>query len=443
MTSVQLTEHCLKRLEEADPKLHCVVTLTKDLAMKQAEQADRELASGMDRGPLHGIPWGAKDLIAVPGYPTTWGAPQFREQKLEKPATVYQKLTDAGAVLVAKLSLGALAMGDQWFGGQTRNPWNLEQGSSGSSAGSASAVAAGLVPFAIGSETLGSIISPTRRCGTFGLRPTFGRVSRDGCMALSWTMDKIGPIARFADDCGFVLRAIHGRDNADPTTVDRWFDWPMAVDLKAVRIGRIANSKTSESEQAALDLLKELGATLIDVELPREFSEWTLTSMLDVEAACVFEPLTRENQTDGLNAWPKIFQRSHFVSAVDFLHAQRVRFRLMQRMVDVFKSVDVYVGGSDLGITNLTGHPMICLPVKMQDTKPQPRPTCCTLTAGLFDEATLLAVASLIERKADILKHHRRSLDLLFKCRDSWWFWVFRRAGDVSPLIILLKLRIS
>ncbi|MFN9719835.1 MAG: amidase [Planctomycetota bacterium] len=406
ITSVQLTEHCLKRLQDADSKLKCVVTLTRDLAMEQAEQADVELSMGMDRGPLHGIPWGAKDLVAVPRYPTTWGATQFRDQKFEKPATVYQKLTDAGAVLVAKLSLGALAMGDEWFGGQTKNPWNIEQGSSGSSAGSASAVAAGLIPFAIGSETLGSIISPSRRCGTAGLRPTFGRVSRAGCMALSWTMDKIGPIARSADDCGFVLQAIHGRDDADPTTVDRWFGWPRTVDLTTVRIGRVRNSRISESEQMAIDLLTQFGAALVDIELPREFAEWTLASMLDVEAACVFEPLTRSNQSEGLNAWPKIFQRSHFVSAVDFLHAQRVRFQLMRKMAEVFRNIDLYVGGGDLGITNLTGHPMIALPVMMQDVQPQPRPICCTLTGGLYDEATLLAVAKLIEDHAGILQKH-------------------------------------
>ena len=405
VTAVQLAEHCLRKLEQADSKLHCVVNLTRDLAMRQAEQADKDLAAGMDHGPLHGIPWGAKDLVAVAGYPTTWGAPQFREQSFETSATVYNRLEQAGAVLVAKLSLGALAMGDQWFGGQTRNPWNIDQGSSGSSAGSASAVAAGLVPFAIGSETLGSIISPTRRCGVAGLRPTFGRVSRAGCMALSWTMDKIGPIARSADDCGFVLDAIHGLDDADPTTVDRWFKWPKSVDLKSLRVGRVANSRTSDAEQKVLDILTDLGATFVDVELPRQFSEWTLAGMLDVEAATVFEPLTRAGETEGLNSWPKIFQRSRFVSAVDFLVASQARFQLMQEMVKVFDKVDLYIGGGDLGITNLTGHPMIGFPVLMQDMQPQKRPVCCTMTASLFDEATLLAVARLVEAKADVVRY--------------------------------------
>jgi Asp-tRNA(Asn)/Glu-tRNA(Gln) amidotransferase A subunit family amidase len=404
LTSVQLTQHCLDRLTRLDPVLNCVVTLTQDLAMRQAEQADRELAEGKDRGPLHGIPWGAKDLIGVAGYATTWGAPQFRDQQIQKTATVARRLENAGAVLVAKLSLGALAMGDQWFNGQTKNPWNVEQGSSGSSAGSASAVAAGLVPFAIGSETLGSIVSPSRRCGVVGLRPTFGRVSRSGCMALSWTMDKIGPLARSADDCGHVLSAIHGRDDGDPTTVDRWFQWPMRVDFTKLRIGRVSNCETAAPEKAALEYLEQLGATLIDVELPREIPEWTLASMLDVEAACVFQELTRSGNLDGLNAWRDIFRSSHFVSAIDYLQASRIRLKLMQQMAGVFKKVDLYVGGNDLGITNLTGHPSMTLPVMMAEIEPQTRPLCCTLTAGLYDESTLLAVAAAIEAKADVLK---------------------------------------
>lgn len=405
LTSVELTRHCLEQLVRHDPKLNCVVTLTEDLALQQAERADRELAEGIDRGPLHGIPWGAKDLIAVSGYPTTWGAPQFQNQLLKTTATVARKLEQAGAVLVAKLTLGALAMGDQWFLGQTKNPWNIEQGSSGSSAGSASAVAAGLIPFAIGSETLGSIISPSRRCGVAGLRPTFGRVSRAGCMALSWTMDKLGPLARSADDCGLVFSKIHGRDELDPTTVDRWFSWPVRPDFQKLRIGKVTNCNTAAPEQAALDILKNLGASIVDIELPRGFHEWTLASMLDVEAACIFQELTRSGNLDGINAWSDIFRASHFVSAVDFLQAQRVRRQLMVAMAEVFRSVDLYVGGEDLGIANLTGHPCFALPVILSDVKPQTRPLCCTLTAGLHDEATLLAVAAEIETQADVLRH--------------------------------------
>jgi Asp-tRNA(Asn)/Glu-tRNA(Gln) amidotransferase A subunit family amidase len=408
LTSERLTEHCLQRLAEADPELNCVVTLTEDLARRQALQADRELASGVDRGLLHGIPWGAKDLIAVSGYATSWGAPQFRQQSLKPSAHVVDRLEAAGCVLVAKLSLGALAMGDRWFAGQTKNPWNPQQGSSGSSAGSASAVAAGLVPFALGSETLGSIISPSRRCGVAGLRPTFGRVSRFGCMPLSWTMDKIGPLARTVDDCALVLAAIHGADKRDPTSVDRWFDWPLAPDLSQVRVGRVTNAPIGKADQAALDALHAVGATFVDIELPRQFPEWALAAMLDVEAASVFEPLTLSGEADGLNAWPEIFQRSHFVSAVDWLHAARARTLLMREMADVFKSVHVYVGGNDLGISNLTGHPMLALPVLMDDVEPQSRPVCCTLTAGLHDEGTLLAIASLIERHVNVWRNRPR-----------------------------------
>ncbi|MCA9062477.1 MAG: amidase, partial [Planctomycetaceae bacterium] len=269
-SSVRLTSYFLQRLRDADPKLLTVVNFTEELAQQQALRADQELAEGKDRGPLHGIPWGAKDLIAVPGTPTTWGAPQFREQVLHETATVAAKLEQAGAVLVAKLSLGALAMGDQWYGGQTRNPWNREQGSSGSSAGPGAAVAAGLVPFAIGSETMGSIISPSRRCGVTGLRPTFGRVSRAGCMALSWSMDKIGPMARHVDDCGLVFHAIHGADPADPTSVDRWFEWPVKAELSNVRVGFVTSAPMTPPEERAAEILRKLGVTLIPVQLPSE-----------------------------------------------------------------------------------------------------------------------------------------------------------------------------
>lgn len=396
-TAVALAQDSLRRLRAANPLLKCVVNMTEDLAMEQAERADRELQAGHDRGPLHGIPWGAKDLMAVPGYPTTWGAPQFREQVFDESATVCQRLADAGAVLVAKLSLGALAMGDRWFEGRTRNPWNPERGSSGSSAGSASAVAAGLVPFAIGSETLGSIVSPSRRCGVTSLRPTFGRVSRAGCMTLSWTMDKIGPMARRIADSATVFAAIHGSDPRDPTTVDRWFEWPSFVSTGELKVGHVQNSETSDEEQIALDALKEQGVQIVPIELPEGFPVWELASMLDVEAATVFHSLTASGETEGLNAWPGIFRRSHFVSATDFLHAQRVRFRLMERMADVFRQVDLYVGGGDLGISNLTGHPCAVLPTRMSDADEHPQPVCATLTGQLYDEARLLAAAELIE----------------------------------------------
>ncbi|MEO2017928.1 MAG: amidase [Fuerstiella sp.] len=403
ISSVQLTRHCLDRLTQFDPVLRCVVTLTEELALRQAEQADRELAAGKDRGPLHGIPWGAKDLIAVPGYPTTWGAPQFQTRVIDQTATVATKLEQAGAVLVAKLSLGALAMGDRWFGGQTRNPWNPDQGSSGSSAGSAAAVAAGLVPFALGSETLGSIVSPSRRCGIASLRPTFGRVSRQGCMALSWTMDKIGPLARHIDDCGLVFDAIHGADDGDPSSVDRWFQWPVEPDLTKLKIGQVEGVPLKEADQKILTQLEQLGANIVSVSLPDEFPEWAISLMLDAEAATIFHELVATRNTDGLNRWPEIFRKMHFMTAVDYLHAARLRSKLMQKMADVFRSVDLYVGGGDLGICNLTGHPTVVLPTVMVGDGNTRQPACGTLTGRLHDEATLLAVARLVETRVSIL----------------------------------------
>lgn len=405
ISSVELTQSCLQRLRRDDPVLNCVVTMTEDLALRQARRADDELASGTDRGALHGIPWGAKDLLAVSGYATSWGIPQYRDRVISQSAALVDRLDAAGAVLVAKLSTGALAMGDQWYMGRTRNPWNSDQGSSGSSAGSASAVAAGLVPFAIGTETLGSIVSPSKRCGVTGLRPTFGRVSRAGCMPLSWTMDKPGPLARTVDDCGWVLRAIHGADSLDPSSVDRWFDWPMQVDLAGIRIGRVTNGPTQKADQAALDHLSVLGAKIVDIELPRELHEYAVTTMLEVEAACVFQDFTRDGITEGLNVWPGIFQKARFVSAVDYLQASRVRLLLMQRMAEVFQKVDLYVGGDDLGIANLTGHPTLVFPTIMTEKTPQRRPECATLTAGLYDEATLLSVGQLIEQRADVVQY--------------------------------------
>ncbi|MCA9057610.1 MAG: amidase [Planctomycetaceae bacterium] len=400
VTSVALTNYFLDRLRQWDPVLHCVVQLTEDIALRQAIQADRDFADGKDHGPLHGIPWGAKDLVSVPETITSWGAPQFATRQLTDTATVAARLQAAGAVLIAKLSLGALAMGDQWFGGQTRNPWNPEQGSSGSSAGPAAAAAAGLVPFAIGSETLGSIISPARRCGVVGLRPTFGRVSRAGCMSLSWSMDKIGPMGRAIDDCALVFAAIHGTDAADPTTVDRWFDWPVAADLKSVRIGQVRNAAVTPVEQRAIEMLQEQDVQLIPIDLPRSPEIHATTLMLDVEAAAVFRPLTAANNLQGVNAWEQIFRRSHFVSAVDYLQAARVRTKLMAQMQTVFEQVDLYIGGSDLAIANLTGHPCLAVPVMVNYDETHPQPQCVTLTGRLHSEAGLLAIGRVLESAA-------------------------------------------
>ncbi len=397
VSSRELTELYLGRLKRYNPLLNCVVTYTEELAFEQARRADEEIAAGRYRGPLHGIPWGAKDLIAWPGYPTTWGAPHFREQMLEDKATVARRLEDVGAVMVAKLSLGALAMGDKWFNGRTNNPWDPRQGSSGSSAGSASAVSAGLVGFALGSETLGSIVSPCRRCGSTGLRPTFGRVSRHGCMALSWSMDKIGPITRSVEDCALILDAIHGSDGQDHTVVDQPFHWPPRRPLSSLRVGCI-ESNEPEEERDELTLLRELGVQLIPIELPHSLPASAVSLMLGTEAATVFDELTRRGITEGLNSWPSTFRRGQFVPAVEYLRASRVRTLLMREMDEVMREVDLYVGGRDLVITNLTGHPTAVFPAGFVDRDGRSVPFSVTMTGQLFGESDLLSVAHAFQR---------------------------------------------
>jgi Asp-tRNA(Asn)/Glu-tRNA(Gln) amidotransferase A subunit family amidase len=392
ISSVELTKLYLKRLQQFDPALLCVVTLTEELAIKQAERADREIAAGRYRGPLHGIPWGAKDLISVRGYKTTWGAPHYQDQSFDVTATVADKLESAGAVLVAKLSLGALAMGDRWFGGKTRNPWNTKQGSSGSSAGSASATAAGLVGFALGSETLGSIVSPCRRCGTSGLRPTFGRVSRNGCMSLSWSMDKIGPITRSVEDCALVFGALHGFDGLDPTAVDRPFHWPSQRNVRTLKVGYFENDKPV-AERPELQVLTKIGVKLIPVKLPDKYPVGALTTILDTEAAAVFDEITRKGITEGLNSWPRIFRLGQFVPAVEYLRANRIRRLLMDEMKTLMADIDLYVDGNDLGVTNLTGHPTVVLPNGFRKRDDVETPTSITFTGRLYGESELLAVA--------------------------------------------------
>lgn len=399
--SVELTRLYLARLEQYDPLLRCVVTLMPELAMKQAKEADREIAAGRYRGPLHGIPWGAKDLIAYPGYPTTWGATPFKDRVIDTRATVAARLEEAGAVLVAKLSLGALAMGDQWFRGQTRSPWDPRTGSSGSSAGSASAAAAGLVGFAIGSETLGSIVSPCRACGASGLRPTFGRVSRHGCMTLSWSMDKIGPIARSVEDCALVFDAIHGADGLDAAAVDQPFAWPVPVDLGRLKIGYVEDPRQPTDGRADLHLMRQLGFELVPMTFPAELPVRAITMMLGTEAAAAFDEITRRHVTEGLNSWPSTFRRGQFVPAVEYIRAARVRTKLMQAMAERMAKVDLYVGsGLDLPITNLTGHPTVVFPVGFRDREGRPMPGSITLTGRLYDESTILAVAHAAQQAA-------------------------------------------
>jgi Asp-tRNA(Asn)/Glu-tRNA(Gln) amidotransferase A subunit family amidase len=392
VTSIELTQLYLERLRRYDPLLKCVVTLTEDLAIKQAEHADREIAAGRYRGPLHGIPWGAKDLIAWPGYKTTWGAGVFQEQTIDEKATVARRLEEAGAVLVAKLTLGALALGDEWFGGMTRNPWNPKEGSSGSSAGSASATVAGLVGFAIGSETLGSIISPCTRCGASGLRPTFGRVSRHGCMSLAWSMDKLGPICRSVEDCALVFAAIHGRDGLDPTAVDRPFHWPPRRDLRGLTIGYVENDTPTDA-RPELAVLRELGVKLTPIRLPDKLPVSGMTAILDAEAAAVFDKLTRAGIRDGIGRWADTFRRGEFIPAIEYLRANRLRTLLMREMEALMSGIDAYVEGNDLAITNLTGHPTAVLPGGFTMRGDVEVPSAVKFTGRLFGETDLLALA--------------------------------------------------
>ncbi|MCH8838517.1 MAG: amidase [Candidatus Marinimicrobia bacterium] len=411
VSSTELTKMYLERLKRYDPQLHCVVTLTEELALEQAARADEELAAGHYRGPLHGIPYGAKDLLAAKGYNTTWGARPYQDQVIDEDAAVVTRLEEAGAVLVAKLTLGALAWGDVWFGGMTRNPWNTDQGSSGSSAGPGSATAAGLVPFAIGSETWGSIVSPSTRNGVTGLRPTFGRVSRAGAMALSWSMDKLGPMARTVEDCAIVFDAINGSDGVDLTVVDLPFNYNYQVDWAGLRIGYLASAFEEEDDtqvnnQAVLEVLRGLGADLVAMELP-EFPVSDLAFILSAEAAAAFDELTLTGRDDLLvrqikNAWPNSFRSARLIPAVEYIQANRARYQLIQQMAVLFEQVDLYVApafiGDNLLLTNLTGHPCVVLPAGFDE---QGSPTSITFMGQLYDEGTILAVARAYQEATD------------------------------------------
>jgi Asp-tRNA(Asn)/Glu-tRNA(Gln) amidotransferase A subunit family amidase len=414
ITSAALTEMYIGRLKKYGAKLECVITLTEERAREQARRADEEIARGKYRGLLHGIPYGAKDLLAVKGYKTTWGAAPYRDQTIDEDAVVIKKLDDAGAVLVAKLTLGALAWGDVWYGGTTRNPWNPEQGSSGSSAGPASATAAGLVAFAIGTETWGSIVSPSTRCGTTGLRPTYGRVSRTGAMALSWSMDKIGPICRTVEDCAIVFNAIQGPDGVDQTLLDAPFNYRPNVDLKKLRIGYVKKLFEEDYPNKAADAvtlakLRELGADLIPIELPA-YPVDALAFILSAEAAAAFDELTRSGRDDLMtrqvrDAWPNVFRASRFIPAVEYIQANRLRYRIIQDMQKL--DVDVYVapsfGGDNLLLTNLTGHPCVVLPNGFDE---KGSPVSISFIGRLFGEATLLEVAKAYQDATDFHEKH-------------------------------------
>ena len=429
VTSVQLTQMYLARLKKYDPVLKCVITLTEDRALDKARAADAEIRRGKYRGALHGIPWGAKDLLAVRGYKTTWGAGPFKDQVIDADATVVQRLDAAGAVLVAKLTLGELAQGDIWFGATTKNPWKVDQGSSGSSAGPASATAAGLVGFAIGSETLGSISSPSTRCGTTGLRPTFGRVPRTGAMALSWTMDKLGPICRSAEDCALVLDAIHGPDGQDNSVIPADFHWDAMLSPRKLRIGYVKSAfdtpvtdptdpkrtlhATKKFDDAALDVFKRLGINLMPVDLP-DVPYDAMRLILTAEAAAAFDELTRSDRDkllvqQGKGDWPNSFRTSRFIPAVDYVNANRVRSIAIQKWDDLMRTVDVIVtptGAANLSqlvATNLTGHPAVIVPNGFRDDG---TPVSLTFLGGLFEEAKVLAVARAYQEATGFhLKH--------------------------------------
>ena len=457
VTALALTDMYLARLRRFDPLLHCVITLTENRARTQAKALDAETQRGKHRGPLHGIPWGAKDLLSARGYPTTWGAGPYKTQVIDRDATVVSRLDDAGAILIAKLSLGELAQGDVWFGAVTRNPWWPEQGSSGSSAGPASATAAGLVGFAIGTETLGSISSPSTRCGTTGLRPTFGRVPRTGAMALSWSMDKIGPICRNAEDCALVLAAIQGPDGLDRTVKDVAFPWDAQKSVKALRVGYIKSAfdlperdpKNPDRivhglkpyDDAALDVLRnKLGVTLIPVELP-DINAQALGVILQAEAGAAFDEVTRNGRIDemvqhGPGDWPTTFRASRFIPAVVYINAMRVRTLALEKWRNLFHDVDVIVtptnAAGQLTATNMTGHPAVILPHGFREAgvlgpgiaasavpgepwtppatpAPSPRPqvpVSLTILGGLYDDEKALALAHAYQSVTDFhLKH--------------------------------------
>jgi Asp-tRNA(Asn)/Glu-tRNA(Gln) amidotransferase A subunit family amidase len=429
LSSERLTRIYLERLEKFNPQLRCAITITRDLALRQAQQADEEIAQGKYRGPLHGIPWGGKDLLDTAGIPTTYGAEPYRNRIPKEDAAVVKRLHAAGAVLVAKLSLGALALNDIWFGGQTMNPWLPEEGASGSSAGPGAATAAGLVGFSIGSETGGSIVSPAMRCGVTGLRPTYGRVPRTGAMTLCWSLDKLGPMTRGVEDALLVLHAISGPDAGDLASVPSHLDFDANASVKGLRVGYfpkwMREPPATEVDRAALATVKKLGMIPVEVAIPN----WpydSLNLILFAEGAAAFEELTVSGGLNELkaqvpDAWPNLFRQARFLSAVDFVQADRMRRKVAQEMTRVFSQVDLLLVPSlrdeMLVITNFTGHPSLTLRAGFvevrqarSDWAPDPQhplptfstpmrvPHGVTLIGRLFDEGTLGTVGIALER---------------------------------------------
>ena len=408
ISSLDLTRFFIERIKKYGDTLQCVISLQEDLAIAAAKKADAEIAAGKYRGQLHGIPYGLKDLFAVKDTKTTWGAAPYKDQVIQEDAFVYQKMKAAGALLVAKFTLGALAMGDYWFGGRTKNPWNLNYGSSGSSAGSTSATVAGLVPFAIGTETWGSIVSPATTCGATGLRPTFGSISRSGAMALSYSLDKVGPITRSANDAAIVFHYLHGTDGKDGSAVNMPFNYAPKTNLKALKIAYAKNyfdkiKDTNRSEFEVLKQFKRMGIELIPINFPD--SGVYQFNMMDViigaECAAQFDEMTRLGIDDALtrqtkNDWPNQFRTSRFIPAVEYINAQRHRTLLMEKVNEIVAQYDAIIcpsrgGGNQSAITNLTGHPVVCVPTGL-DPKYK-LPTGISFVGKLFDEATILTIA--------------------------------------------------
>lgn len=402
LTSTELTKMFIDRIKKYDPVLKCVIRLTEPLAMEQAEILDDEMRRNKYRGVLHGIPYGAKDLLAHPDFQTTWGSPPYKDQHIDDTATVIKKLEEKGAVLVAKLSLGELAWGNVWFGGATRTPWNTEEGSGGSSAGSAAATAAGLVAFSIGSETWGSIINPATRCGVTGLRPTFGRVSRHGAMPLSWSMDKIGPICKTVEDCALVFDAIRGVDGLDPTVVEMPFNYDYNANPMEIKVGYLKSEFDKDIDykpftDAVFNQLKLSNIDLHEINLP-DIDADRIAFILAAEAATAFDELTLSGKLDDMvrqtdDSWPNMFRQARLIPAVEYLKANRIRYLLMEEMEKIFSQVDVIVVpslGKNLLVTNLTGHPSVVVPIGFQDNG---LPVSITFTGGLFKEAQTLRIA--------------------------------------------------
>ena len=418
ISSLELTKFFIDRLKKWGDTLECVITLTEDTALAQAMRADEEIKNGKYRGLLHGIPYGLKDLFAVKGYKTTWGSTPYKDQVIEEDSYVYKRLRDAGAVLCAKLSMGALAYNNKWFGGETKNPWNLKQGSSGSSAGSAAATAAGLLPFAIGTETLGSIVSPSTRCGATGLRPTFGSISRSGAMVLCWSLDKAGPICRSAEDAAIVFNYIKGTDGKDASAVDKPFNYNGKADFKKLRIAYADNFfkklKSDAQEWKVLEQYRSLGADIKAVDFPDSavYPVNLISIILNAESAAAFDELTRTNRDDLIERqdkdfWPNSFRTARLTPAVEYINANRYRYNLCKMFNEFMKNYDVVIvptyAGRQLSITNLTGNPVVCMPMGFNSLG---SPTSITLIGNLYDEANILAVAKAFQDKTDFNKKH-------------------------------------